>query len=166
MRLDLEAAGESGELARGSDHAVARRHNRDRIASVRSANSAHRPRTADLLRDLGVTSRFAEWDRQERVPDIALKPRPRKLQRQRKYRPRAGEILLELARGLDEHRMIGVLRDDVQRHAPRSIVFPQDRGQPFARRHQRKRSDRSAQKFVDVVLRCVGHGCSVVTFEP
>ena len=71
--FDVEPSGKPRQLARRSDDAMARRHDRHGIPSVGRADGAHGSRTADLPCDLSVGSRLAERDREQRVPHLALK---------------------------------------------------------------------------------------------
>src|SRR6201999_390069 len=55
--LGLETAREPGQVAVGSDHAVAGRHDRDRVLAAGGADGSGSHRTSDLLGDLGVGPR-------------------------------------------------------------------------------------------------------------
>jgi hypothetical protein len=148
MGFDVEAPGESREGSRGSHHAMARRHNGHGISAVCRTDGANGARIPDLFRNLTVRSRLSKRDRQQGVPHPALKGRPGDIQRQRELFPPSGKVLLELPLGLDEHRMVAVLGPDVQPHAMRPIVFPQDRGKAVVGRHQREPADGRRYVFV------------------
>src|SRR5258708_33438501 len=75
---------------------MARHHNRDWVAAVRCANRTHRIRPAELLRDLAVASCFAKRNRQQCLPDTALKWRASHVQRNRKVLPLAFKIFFQL----------------------------------------------------------------------
>jgi len=128
MRLDVESAGESRECAAGPDNAVAWRDDRYRIFTVRRADGPRSGRTADLSGDLGVRAGLSERNRQQRLPDFALKHRSREVQLQGELRASAGKVLRQLPLRLEEHRMKVVFGLDVQSHAVRAVVLPQDCG--------------------------------------
>src|ERR1700680_3943059 len=100
MCLHAETAGESGERARGSDDAMARHHDRNRVSAVRSTHGPRGHRLSDLPRDLRVGSRLSERYGQQRTPHLALKMRSGGIQLQRELLPPPGKILLELPLGL------------------------------------------------------------------
>src|SRR5712672_1700819 len=71
--LDVEAAGKSGECARGPDDTMARGHDRNGISAVRRADRSHGSGVSNLPRDLCVGSRLSEGNCQQSVPHLALK---------------------------------------------------------------------------------------------
>src|SRR3954447_11411956 len=126
MCLDVEAAGESRERTRGPDDAMARRHDRQGIPAVRRPDGARGARVPDLLRDLCVGTRLAEWNGHQRTPHRALKRRSRRIQPQFELWPAPAEIFLELPLRLQEHRVVVVFLYEVQPHTTRAVALPED----------------------------------------
>src|SRR4029453_18577105 len=123
-----------------------------RVPAVRGADSSHRARIADLLRDVSVRPRFSEWNRPQRVPDLALKGRAVDVQLHHELRPPSRKILVQLALGFYQDRMTVVARLDAQLNAFRPVVFPQDAGEPFVRCNQCERAYRRAHRGMHVTL--------------
>jgi len=147
MGFDVEAPGESREGSRRSHDAMTRRHDGQRISAVCRTDGTNGVRIPNLFRNLSVRPRLSKRDRQQRIPHPALKGRPGDIQLQREVFPPPGEVLLELPLGLDEYRMLDVLGLDVQPHATRPIVFPQNRGKAVVGRHQREPADGRNHSF-------------------
>ncbi len=99
------------------------------------------------LRDLAVRSRFAERDRQQRVPDFSLEHRAPRVQRHREARPAAGEILFELTLGLHDDRVLVAGAVDIQPHATRPVALPQEL-LPAHRRSRRASTCRRASPSI------------------
>jgi hypothetical protein len=121
----------------------------------------------NLRCDLPVRSGFSERDREQRVPDLALKRRPGKIQHDGKRRPLSGKVLRELSLGLDQHRMAVVFDLDVEPNTSRALVLPEDPGQPFGGRNQREFPDRGIHDLVRTTLPSSvtsrGHGAFLLT---
>src|SRR5437879_5632469 len=107
--LHGETARKAGERAVRSDHAMARRDDRDRIAAVRGADGAHGRGMPDLIGDLRVAARLAERNREQRVPHLLLERGPDEIELEIEDLAPAREILRELALGGEQHRMPRVL---------------------------------------------------------
>src|SRR5262249_5926820 len=83
------------------------------------AHGPHGGRAADLARQLPIGAGFAERDREQRVPDLLLERGTAIIELHGERLPLAGEILAELAFGLDEHGVVGGLDGGLQPHAIR-----------------------------------------------
>src|SRR4051794_14927448 len=68
VALAVEAAAVPGEAAVGADHAMARHHDRHRVASVRRADRPRAVGRPDLPGDLTVAAGLAVRDRAQGVP--------------------------------------------------------------------------------------------------
>src|SRR6185437_7894007 len=79
--LGLQAAGETGQFAGGTEDSVARRNDAERVAPNGGADCACRRRISELLRDLGVGARLAERNGQQRFPHAALEFRAAYIER-------------------------------------------------------------------------------------
>jgi hypothetical protein len=56
--------------------------------------------------------------------------------------------------------MPGILGADVQRHAARAVVVPQNRGETLVGRYQREGPDGGVHELVNVtLLSLISHGC-------
>ena len=113
MRLRLKAAGKTGELATRSDHPVARRDDRDRIAPVRRPDRAHRLGCADLAGNLRIGPRFAERNGEQRSPNLFLEFGPGEIELEVERLPPAGEIIRQLPFGFQQNRVARILADDI-----------------------------------------------------
>src|SRR3979411_468969 len=131
MRLRVETAGKTRELAGRADHPVAWRHDGNRVSSVCGADGPHGGGSPDRLRDLAIGARLPERDLEQRLPDLALEFRSREIELQRKRLPPAGEILVELPLGLDKDRVPLLFPGEVQTDTPRPVVLPKNRRPPI-----------------------------------
>jgi len=111
---------------------VTRRHDGDRISSIRGPDGTHGSRATDLPRDLSVRARLSERDGEQRLPDLLLEFRAGEIELEIERLAPAGKILLELPFGLQKHRMVVILRHDVQPKLLRIVVLPtgSPRGRP------------------------------------
>src|SRR4051795_3982961 len=81
--LALDAAGVAGQRAVGTDHAVARDDDRDRVAAVGQADGARGGvGLAEPPRDLAVRRGVAVADREQLAPDRALELAAGRVERQ------------------------------------------------------------------------------------
>jgi hypothetical protein len=122
----------------GADEAVARQHDRQRVAAVRGADRARRPRRADLASLRAVAAGRAIRDLGEREPGAALeRGRAVEVEREVEGGALAGEPLAQLAGGVVEDR----LRTGVGAGG-RSLAREQHAAQPRVRGEERQRPDR------------------------
>ncbi len=124
---------------------MTRRNNGNRIAPVGGADRSDRRRMADLQRYLAVGACLAKRNGQEGGPDFFLEFAADKLQFQVEAIPRAGEILIELPRGLHEDRIVRGFAHRSQPHPIRFVVFPEDGRESAAVRDQLQLTDRRGQ---------------------
>src|SRR5262245_54572074 len=75
-RLALDATAESGEVAVGADHPVARHDDRQRVAAVRGADGSGEVAVAEPASLLSVAHSLAIGDRPQRLPRRQLERRP------------------------------------------------------------------------------------------
>lgn len=121
------------------------RNNRYRVAPIGGADRSDRCRMANLRGDLTVGARLAERNGQEGGPDFFLEFAADKFQFQVEAIPRAGEILIELPRGLHEDRIVRGFAHRSQPHPVRFVVFPEDGRESAAVRDQLQLTDRRGQ---------------------
>ena len=95
------AAGVPAEPADGRDHPVAGDDDGDRVGPAGTTDRARR--RAEGAGDRAVAAGAATGDSPQGLPDPLLEGRPRECQRQIEDAAGAGEILVQLARGLVEH---------------------------------------------------------------
>src|SRR5579883_704912 len=129
-RLGVEPARKACQLAVGSDHAMARRDDRDRVLAVGSTHRAHRARAADLAGDLRVGAGLAERDGEQRLPDFLLELGAEKIEFQIEGLATTGEIFAELPFGLNQDRMVCILITDQEPNQKPVVIRPEDRRQP------------------------------------
>ena len=105
--LRREAAGVAGQRAVGADHPVAGDDDRQRVAAGRGADGAGPVGAPQRPGDRPVALRLAVGDRGDLLPDRPLEAAAAaRRQRQLELAPLAGEVLLELGRGLGEGRLV------------------------------------------------------------
>src|ERR1700730_2620448 len=162
MCLGVKPSGEPRERARGSDDPMARRNDRDGISAVCVTYGAHGIGIPNLPRDLSVGSGLSERNRQQCGPHLALKGRPDKIQLYIERFPLSSKVFLQLALGLDEHRMSVVLCLDVQPHTTWAVVLPQDPSEAFVSSNQLESPDGRVHHPAHITLLCsvinLGHG--------
>lgn len=100
MGLGSESASEAGEFAGRSDHPMAGHDDGQRVSPVRSADSAGGIRVSQLPGKLAVTPRFAEWNRQQRLPHIFLEWGAAHVERNRELFSLPRKVFAKLALGL------------------------------------------------------------------
>lgn len=100
--FEADAAGKSAEFAAACDDAVAGNEDRKMIASVRAAYGARSAWRADRFSDLAVAFGRAEGNARQLAPDADLKQRTVKFELNIEREAIAGEVLLNLMRGLLE----------------------------------------------------------------
>src|SRR5437868_5674063 len=71
--FERQSATVSHQFASAADHAMAWDHNRHRVSAIARANGAHRLWRSDGSRNLEITSRFAEGNSLQLLPDAFLK---------------------------------------------------------------------------------------------
>jgi hypothetical protein len=150
MGLGLKAAAEAGESASGSDDAVAWRHDRYRIPAVGRPDGARGGGMSDLSCDLPIGSRLPERNRQQRVPDSALKSCSVEVELQREHLSPARKILFELMLGFDEHGMVGLLLAESHAHTSGPVVLEEDCGKTLVAPYQCESADRGLHCLVNV----------------
>lgn len=80
--LAVHAPGVSGGRPVVADHTVARNGDRELVRGTSAGDGAHRVRSPDPLRELGITDRRAERDVLKRLPDSLLKRSAANVERQ------------------------------------------------------------------------------------
>ena len=95
----FQAAGIAGESALGADYAVAGNEDRDGIAAVGLARRPGGLGSADLLGQPGIAAGLAIGNLSQSLPDLALKFRALRRQRQVKILPPPFQILQPLLPG-------------------------------------------------------------------
>ena len=107
--LQRQPAAEAGQRAVGADHAVARKHDRQRILAVRRS---HRPRgigaEPDPARLLAVAHGLPIRDRRERKPAVPLELGAAEVERDVERGQLAGEVRIELRSRLVEDDAVTV----------------------------------------------------------
>ncbi len=109
---------------------MTRRHDGDRISTVRRAHGPYRVDVPDLRGDVRVAARFTERDRQERRPNLLLEVRSLEVEFKIEPVSRAGEIFVQLPLGFDQDRTVIRLDDLRQTHPVRLVVLPENGGKP------------------------------------
>lgn len=100
--LKPDPAGKSAEFSAACDDTVTGNKDRKMIASVRAAYGARSAWRADRFSDLAVAFGRAEGNAHQLAPDADLKRRTVKFERKIEREAIAGEVLLNLMRGLLE----------------------------------------------------------------
>ena len=100
----IEAARIAGQAAIGPQHAVAGHHHAQRVAAHRRAHGPHGAGVAQLAAQRAVAGGLAPANLQQRAPHGLLECRAaRQIQRQVEVLALAGQVLLQLVRGLLQH---------------------------------------------------------------
>ena len=139
--FDVDSAREADEFARRADDAMARHHDRDRIAAVGRSDRARLPQVAQLLREIAVRARLAVRDREQRVPNRLLERSAREVEVERKRAALAREVFVELSARSHEDRRRCVLPHLAEHHARRIVVLPQNRREPVIASDEHERAD-------------------------
>ena len=135
-RLDVESACEAGELAGGTDNAMARRNNGNGISADGGAHGAHGFGLLNLPGDFRVAARFPEGNGEQRLPDFLLEFRTLEIEFQRERVSFSCEVAVQLAFSFEKHGMVLVLRRWRQANAMRLVVLPENSHQAFVAGHQ------------------------------
>ena len=147
-RLVVQPSAKAGELARGSDDAVTRHHDRDWILSVGRAYGPGGVGIAELFSDIEIASGFSEGDRQQSGPDNFLEGRSDEMERKRKRFAFAGEVLFQLLLRLEEYGMLVVSDEVIERDDLPAAVVPEDSNQALAVGDQLQGADRRGDGFI------------------
>jgi len=138
--LDVEAAAEAGQGAVGADEAVAGQDDRQRVAAVRRADGAGRPRRAEHAGLLAVAAGRRVRDLRERQPRAPLEVRRRReVEREVEGRALAREPGAQLA---GRRREDGVVRRRLDRNRGRRLAGPAHLAEPDVGRDERELADR------------------------
>ncbi len=158
--LDLETAGEAGELAAGADHPVAGRHDREWIPAARGPYRARGAGMSDLGRHLGVGAGFPERNAPERAPHLLLERGARGIERQVELGAPPREVLGELPFRLAQNGVVRRLPDGLQPDSAGPVVGPENGRQAALARHQGEEPDRRPYLLGhvghDILLNIVG----------
>jgi hypothetical protein len=125
--LGFHSPTETGECTVRADHAVTRRDDRNRIASVRGADRAHRAGIADVPRHLRVAAGFSIGNREQRRPGPFLEIGAAEIEGQFECAAMAREVFAELARGLEQDRMFGSFDGRVEGNLRCRVPAPDER---------------------------------------
>ena len=96
----------------------------DRVAAVRRANGPSLAHISKPTRLLAVRDGFGVGDPAQHLPDLLLKGRSARVQRQVEHAPSAVEVLVELSACQEQHR-VGVVA--VAGRLRAGVVGPPDR---------------------------------------
>src|SRR6476661_7382167 len=97
LHLAVEAAGIAGETSVRADYAVARQHDRNRVAVHRAADRARGARLADLRRQCAVGRHLAERHERELAQHLTVEVRHGgEVGLEVEVAARPGEVLVEL----------------------------------------------------------------------
>src|ERR1019366_1836221 len=98
--LERQSATIPDQFPTGTDHPMARHHDRDRVGPVGRSHGAHRPRRTDRFRDLQVAPRLPVWDALQFAPYAELEIGATHIQREVEAPQLPAEIGPQLARRL------------------------------------------------------------------
>src|SRR6185312_4130822 len=111
-----------------------------------------RSRSANLARDVAITARLAERDRQQGCPDAPLERGALEVERHVEGLQLPREIASQLPFRFYENGIRRIFDQRLKPNALRIIVLPKDRGEALLARHQLEPADRGGDALV-----CVGH---------
>ena len=124
----IKPTGISVERAVGSDHAMTRHDDRNRIARNRSPHSTgryngglitrHAMSRRDTLGDLAIRSDLTTRNRKQLKPNLTLKRRADHMQRRRKPRLLTSKISIQPSPRTLKHRRSRTIRGICRRHSP------------------------------------------------
>src|ERR1700733_15260202 len=96
-----------------------------RVSTIGCADSPHGLGIPQLFRQLPIAPRFAEWDRQQRVPYILLEGRTPHIKRYREGLSLPGKVLSQLPLSIKKNGVGRIFHKFVQTDTSGLIVLPE-----------------------------------------